>query len=81
VPYWDWASESVLPDIVSTQETVTVTTPSSGSQEIKNPLYSYTFHPVYSTFGDGLPDEKTVRSTNQLTCLDTTHSDDIVIGE
>ncbi|CCA72436.1 related to tyrosinase precursor (monophenol monooxygenase) [Serendipita indica DSM 11827] len=61
IPYWDWALNADLPDFVSQQTTVTVDTP-TGQQTIPNPLYQYTFHPVYSDFGDGLPDEKTWES-------------------
>ncbi|PVF95428.1 Di-copper centre-containing protein [Serendipita vermifera] len=61
IPYWDWAANADLPDFISLQTTVTVNTP-TGTQTFPNPLYQYTFHPVYSTFGDGLPDEKTWES-------------------
>ncbi|KAF2173735.1 hypothetical protein M409DRAFT_16009 [Zasmidium cellare ATCC 36951] len=49
MPYWDWAVEqedgsSVYPQSVSTPE-ITVTLP-NGSATIRNPLYSYRFHPV-----------------------------------
>ena len=59
--YWDWATEPTLPDIVAIQETVSVHLPNGSHTNIKNPLYGYFFNPVYSDFGDGLPDEKTVR--------------------
>jgi tyrosinase len=59
--YWDWALNADLPDVVSRQKQVTINTP-QGSKTINNPLYSYTFHPMYSDFGDGLPDEKMVCS-------------------
>lgn len=57
IPYWDWAANADLPDFISLQETVTLNTP-QGQKAMKNPLYSYTFNPVYSDFGDGLPNEK-----------------------
>ncbi|KAK4498075.1 hypothetical protein PRZ48_010731 [Zasmidium cellare] len=51
MPYWDWAVEqedgsSVYPQSVTTPE-ITVTLP-NGSATIRNPLYSYRFHPVSS---------------------------------
>jgi tyrosinase len=61
--YWDWALNADLPDVVSRQRQVTLNTP-QGSKTINNPLYSYTFHPMYSDFGDGLPDEKMVGSVH-----------------
>jgi tyrosinase len=66
VPYWDWASDTYLPDIVSKKEKVSVTNPNGTVQTINNPLYSYTFHPLSSDFGDGLPDEKMVRVSSLL---------------
>ncbi len=58
VPYWDWAmplqaGDSVLPSSVQ-EETVKVMTPSSDGQavEMKNPLYSFDFHPLNPTAGD-----------------------------
>jgi tyrosinase len=47
IPYWDWAADSNIPNIVQSQ-TVTITTP-SGKKTITNPLYSYKFHPLSST--------------------------------
>jgi len=49
-PYWDWAAappsgQSVLPSSVGGSATVQVTTP-KGTTTIKNPLFSYTFHPL-----------------------------------
>ena len=46
MPYWDWALNSTLPDIVS-QPSIKVKTP-NGSQIISNPLFNYTFHPLPS---------------------------------
>lgn len=40
-PYWDWASDNQMPEIV-TQLTVTIVTP-SGVQIVDNPLYTYKF--------------------------------------
>ncbi|KAG8829703.1 hypothetical protein FRB91_002786 [Serendipita sp. 411] len=57
LPYWDWAMNADAPDFVSMQKQVTLDTP-NGTKTIDNPLYQYTFRPMYSTFGDGLPDEK-----------------------
>ncbi|KAF8523809.1 hypothetical protein JB92DRAFT_1518313 [Gautieria morchelliformis] len=59
LPYWDWATEPTLPDIIAIQETVNVHLPNGSRASIKNPLFGYYFNPVYSDFGDGLPDEKT----------------------
>lgn len=49
MPYWDWAAEpedgsSVYPDSVRTP-TIAVTLP-NGTATIRNPLYSYRFHPL-----------------------------------
>src|ERR1700722_4418945 len=60
IPYWDWASDPDIPDLVAKQQSIQLTTP-TGVQTIPNPVYSYTFPPLYSDFADGLPDEKTVR--------------------
>ncbi|KAG8824552.1 hypothetical protein FRC17_009078 [Serendipita sp. 399] len=57
LPYWDWALNADVPDFVSMQKQVTLDAP-TGSVTIDNPLYQYTFRPMYSDFGDGLPDEK-----------------------
>ena len=43
VPYWDWALNATMPDLVN-EPTISINTP-SGSQVIVNPLYNYTFHP------------------------------------
>jgi len=50
IPYWDWAAappsgQSVLPASVGGSATVQVTAP-NGTTTIKNPLFSYTFHPL-----------------------------------
>jgi tyrosinase len=41
VPYWDWSSESSMPDIVNTP-TVSITTP-TGYANVSNPLLLYKF--------------------------------------
>lgn len=41
LPYWDWASNATIPDIVNSP-TVTINTP-SGSQTLANPLWTYKF--------------------------------------
>lgn len=41
VPYWDWASNATIPDIVNSP-TVTINTP-LGSQTLDNPLFTYKF--------------------------------------
>lgn len=43
IPYWDWASYSTMPTVV-TDANITVNTP-KGQQTITNPLTGYTFHP------------------------------------
>jgi tyrosinase len=53
IPYWDWAAvppsgESVLPSSVSSSATIAVDGP-RGTQNIWNPLYSYSFQPLDST--------------------------------
>ena len=50
IPYWDWAAappsgQSVLPSSVGDSATVQVDAP-NGTTTIKNPLFSYTFHPL-----------------------------------
>lgn len=50
IPYWDWAAappsgQSVLPASVGGSATVQVTAP-TGTTTIKNPLFSYSFHPL-----------------------------------
>lgn len=54
--YWDWALYADLPEVVATQQQVTLETP-QGVQTIPNPLYSYGFHPMYQDFGEGLSNE------------------------
>ncbi|KAL1969229.1 hypothetical protein VTN77DRAFT_483 [Rasamsonia byssochlamydoides] len=44
VPYWDWASDPLMPDALVTPQ-ITINTP-SGQQQIDNPLYAYKFHPL-----------------------------------
>ncbi|KAF8500075.1 hypothetical protein BU17DRAFT_72138 [Hysterangium stoloniferum] len=58
LPYWDWATEAPLPDILATQDKVTVHRPDGSRPVIDNPLWGYKFNPIYDDFGDGLPDEK-----------------------
>ena len=46
-PYWDWAlkaGDGVPPEEVIAQQEITVHTP-HGTKKMKNPLFSYTFHP------------------------------------
>ncbi|KAI9775145.1 MAG: hypothetical protein M1839_001396 [Geoglossum umbratile] len=50
IPYWDWAQavpqgQPVLPAIVSSK-TVSVVTTQGAKTTIRNPLYSYKFHPL-----------------------------------
>ncbi|KAG8810691.1 hypothetical protein FRC17_002833, partial [Serendipita sp. 399] len=52
LPYWDWAANRDLPDFISIQKEVTVHSP-TGLRTFPNPLYSYTFHPMYNNM-DGL---------------------------
>ncbi|RPB05865.1 Di-copper centre-containing protein [Choiromyces venosus 120613-1] len=42
MPYWDWAADARVPDVVLNQETIEVET-ATGRQIIRNPLYSYNF--------------------------------------
>ncbi|TVY48584.1 Polyphenol oxidase [Lachnellula occidentalis] len=53
LPYWDWASISTMPDVVS-QPTVTITTP-DGDQDVDNPLFTYKFQqfPMNTTLFPG----------------------------
>jgi hypothetical protein len=41
IPYWDWASNPAMPDIVN-KPTLLITTP-SGPKNVTNPLYAYRF--------------------------------------
>ena len=43
IPYWDWALDARMPAVINIPE-VTVNAP-NGSLTIKNPLYTYRFHP------------------------------------
>jgi len=52
--------EAPLPAIVANEKKVTCHLPNGKTEEMDNPLYGYKFHPVYSDFGDGLPNEKVV---------------------
>lgn len=42
IPYWDWASNPSMPDVVN-QPKVSIVSP-TGPQTIDNPLYQYKFH-------------------------------------
>ncbi|KAI9835270.1 MAG: hypothetical protein M1819_002414 [Sarea resinae] len=58
IPYWDWAKvppagQTVLPPSISST-TAQVTRPNGTIQTIRNPLYSYVFHPLNTT---DLPEE------------------------
>ena len=44
IPYWDWAFNATMPDIVSLPK-ITINTP-TGSQSVSNPFYNYSFHPI-----------------------------------
>ncbi|KAI9767433.1 MAG: hypothetical protein M1840_005662 [Geoglossum simile] len=53
IPYWDWAiavpqGQPVLPAAISAK-TVSVVTTQGATTTIRNPLYSYKFHPLDST--------------------------------
>ncbi|KIJ30584.1 hypothetical protein M422DRAFT_214484 [Sphaerobolus stellatus SS14] len=54
LPYWDWAFESTLPEILASQDKVTCELPNGQIEEIDNPLYSYRFLYSYNSYGDGL---------------------------
>lgn len=49
-PYWDWAANSVPPDAVIADKTVTITGPDGKKKSVANPLYHYTFHPIDPSF-------------------------------
>ncbi|PWW80406.1 Di-copper centre-containing protein [Tuber magnatum] len=42
MPYWDWAADARVPDVVLREQTIEVET-ATGRQRIRNPLYSYNF--------------------------------------
>ena len=43
MPYWDWAANATIPDVVNTPR-ISINTP-TGRQTVDNPLYTYKFHP------------------------------------
>jgi tyrosinase len=54
IPYWDWAvavpeGQPTLPSALWSSKTVSVVSPQGGTTTIKNPLYSYKFHPLSSS--------------------------------
>ncbi|KAK6539639.1 hypothetical protein TWF694_009845 [Orbilia ellipsospora] len=49
LPYWDWASDASVPDIIGNQPQVTVEKP-QGFVKINNPMMSYSFHPFSTSF-------------------------------
>ncbi|KAI0318086.1 common central domain of tyrosinase-domain-containing protein [Amylostereum chailletii] len=49
-PYWDWASVSVPPDEVLSMANVEITRYDGKRVQVSNPLFRYTFHPVYPGF-------------------------------
>ncbi|KAH9950601.1 tyrosinase [Amylocystis lapponica] len=51
-PFWDWASQSLLPPEVISCETVEIITPASGGKKVfvDNPLMKYKFHPIDPSF-------------------------------
>ncbi|KIJ53633.1 hypothetical protein M422DRAFT_222298 [Sphaerobolus stellatus SS14] len=57
LPYWDWAAEASVPDIIAQDETVLVYKPPGRQVVIANPLYCYEFDPSYVVSdGPGLPE-------------------------
>jgi tyrosinase len=42
LPYWDWAKNYTMPDIMN-QQTVNISTPSGQNTTYRNPLYTYYF--------------------------------------
>ena len=62
IPYWDWAINPTMPALVS-NVTVTVNGP-KGLQNIANPLYNYTFHPL-----PGPPDFPSGDGVRENPCL------------
>ena len=49
-PFWDWASNSVPPAEVISQQQVTITRPDGTRGQVPNPLFSYRFHPIDASF-------------------------------
>ncbi|KIJ47996.1 hypothetical protein M422DRAFT_66385 [Sphaerobolus stellatus SS14] len=56
LPYWDWALEAPLPDIVASQAKVECEMPNGQKQVIDNPLYGYKFEPAFKYYGDTFKD-------------------------
>ncbi|KAG0642710.1 hypothetical protein HOY80DRAFT_881126 [Tuber brumale] len=48
MPYWDWAMNSAVPDIVLKDETIEIET-AKGRQRVRNPLYCYSFTSIDET--------------------------------
>lgn len=64
-PFWDWAYYKTPPDDVIKKETIEITTP-KGVETVKNPLYSYEFHPIDPSFESPYDtDQATVRWPDQ----------------
>ncbi|KAK6355091.1 hypothetical protein TWF696_004215 [Orbilia brochopaga] len=49
LPYWDWASNAQVPDIIGGQTTVTLEKP-QGFVRVANPLFTYNFNPFSPSF-------------------------------
>ena len=49
-PYWDCASNTILPPQVISQKQVTITNNIGKLVRVDNPLYHYKFHPIDSFF-------------------------------
>lgn len=58
IPYWDWATNPNMPDVVS-QQTVQITNSAGQIQQVNNPFYAYNFQnmPMNQTwFPQNTPD-------------------------
>ncbi|KAK6516199.1 hypothetical protein TWF506_006109 [Arthrobotrys conoides] len=44
MPYWDWASDATIPELIGNTPRVTVRMPNGQDQTIDNPLYSYKYN-------------------------------------
>jgi tyrosinase len=49
-PYWDWATNSVPPSQVISDQTVSIVTPDGQTTDVPNPLLQYTFNPIDPSF-------------------------------
>ncbi|EPS44263.1 hypothetical protein H072_1759 [Dactylellina haptotyla CBS 200.50] len=64
LPYWDWASNGQVPDIIGNQPRVSVEKP-QGFVQINNPLYTYIFHPFSPSYFPYAPFNAWTRTLRQ----------------